>query len=268
MLRVKPAPRHRPLRLALLTLTLFAVAGFVGLQDEERVGEPRFQGRPLRYWLAQMSNPAADEARIREAFREMGPQSVPVLLDLARQPDGLWTSVYTRLYELSPAAVRSLLPFPETAGLRRQHCQWGLYLSVLGPRAGTDVRYLVAGLKSPAVRDRLVVVNLLGGLAVRSKPALQGLKQALHDPEVRVRRQAALMWFHADPHSAVAVPQLLETLASPSALLRSDAALALGRVGRDDPRVEPALRKALADPSEYVRTEAAEALARLAHARE
>ena len=255
-------PRHYNLRLALLGL-VFAVVAVVCFRGEEQLAEPMYEGRPMRYWLRQMSDPRADEASIRRAFREMGPEAAPLLLHLAKETDGVWKRSYVRCYELAPGVIRRVMPVPETAGLRRQHCQWGLHLSVSGPKGVRDARYLVAALASPFTRDRLTIVNLMGSLGPSSKVATQALMQALKDPDARVRRQAALMLFHVDPTSAMGVPQLIETLTASSALLRSDAALALGRIGSRDPRVIVALQLALKDPSEYVRQEASEALGRL-----
>ena len=240
------------------------VAGGWWFQEEALFSEPAFDGKPLRYWLQAMANPDMKEARIREAFREMGPRAVPALLWHAKRPDPLWKSIYLRFYELAPEALRGVMPLPETAGMRSQYCQWGLHLSVAGPRAARDAHFLIEGLGSPFARDRVVIVNLLGSIGTASGRAINGLKQALKDPDPRVRRQAALMLFHADPSISEAVPQLIEALSAASPLLRSDAVLALGRVGRrSDTRVMAAIETAMHDPSEYVRAEAAEALARL-----
>ncbi len=252
------------LRLAFLGLVFLFVASGWWIQDEPEFLEPSHEGKPLRYWLGAMSNPKFGEARIREAFREMGPRAVPALVWHAKKADPPWNTIYRKGYELAPGFLRGWMPFPETAGMMSQYCQWGLYLSVAGPRAARDAHYLVEGLSSPFARDRVVMVTLLGGIGNKSKRAMNGLKQALKDPDPKVRWQAALMFFHADPSDPVAVPQLIEALGSPSAFLRSDAVLALSRVGgQSDTRVMAAIEKAMEDSSEHVRVEASEALTRL-----
>jgi HEAT repeat protein len=85
--------------------------------------------------------------------------------------------------------------------------------------------------------------------------AVPALVEALHDPEVQVRANAAFALGRLDPVPAEAIPLLAECAAHPDAGLRLNAALALqavpGRAAAD------ALRAHLGDPNPRLRLIAA-----------
>jgi HEAT repeat protein len=84
------------------------------------------------------------------------------------------------------------------------------------------------------------------------------LTKGLKDPEVEIRRNAALAFANiGGPESAVAVPVLLEALRNGEVSLRRQAALAFSPIGPAAREAVSELRKALTDPDEEIRHNAA-----------
>ena len=253
--------RYNHKRMGCLMAVFFALVAIVHDHNKYSLSyQPEFSGLTLRQWIQKMDDANTPTSDITKAFQEIGPRGVPYLLQLSQEEDGPLTKIYLRCYALVPNQLRSFLPFPTTAGLRRQRCHLGLYLCVRNAKSSRDVGYLVQALDSPNPRDKILVLNLLGTLGNSSEIAKRGIIKSLSSKEKSVRGHAALMLFHIDPLNPVGVPQLIEMLNFTNPLLRSDAALALGRTGTGNSNVIKALEWALSDISEYVRHEARESL--------
>ena len=162
---------RKPALLAALALALAVAAGvLVALWPKE----PRYEGKPMSYWLDQLAvsstpitgfnfsfTPAfKDQETVKNAVRILGPQCLPTLLSqLQARPN--WMSL-----NLDKAAQR---------------------LPILRPRL------VSAALVSSRRRWQAVVaIQVLGDTAKPLAPDLIALATTAHDPEVREAAQAAL----------------------------------------------------------------------------
>jgi HEAT repeat protein len=115
---------------------------------------------------------------------------------------------------------------------------------------------------------RLVIITLLlalGGCR-QAPPAMAGGKwaEALHSPDVRVRRKAAFTLGNIGPSDPAVLPALMGALADPDAAVRREAILALLKYGPGAQEAVPTLVEMRQhDRDAQVRADAARALQRL-----
>jgi hypothetical protein len=182
-----------------------------------RFKEPRFEGKPLTYWLSKYADaqvivvgyvdPAAVPTnRSVMAIRQIGPKGLPTLLNLAQAVD---PPVKTQALELRKKYSNS-----------RDNANWQFYYHSLA-RTGFE---------------------LLGSNAA---PAVPGLIKILSHPNEKCRQTAADCLGMIGPTAEKAVPDLIERLADTNDEAVGGAAFALGRIHRQPEVVVPALLKAL-----------------------
>jgi HEAT repeat protein len=99
-------------------------------------------------------------------------------------------------------------------------------------------------------------------LTAGGKPVSHWL-QALRDPDVRVRKKAAVKLGNVGATDPAAVPALAGALKDRDARVRAEAALALLRIGPAAREAIPALAAAQDDPDPTVRAFAGKALAKV-----
>jgi HEAT repeat protein len=99
-------------------------------------------------------------------------------------------------------------------------------------------------------------------VTVHGKP-VEHWVQALHDPNVRVRQQAAQVLGNVGSSDPAVVPALAGAVKDPEPSVRSAAVLSLLRIGPDARGALPTLREAQNDKDPKVRSQAAKALARI-----
>jgi HEAT repeat protein len=103
---------------------------------------------------------------------------------------------------------------------------------------------------------RKAVVTALGKLGDG-----ESLLDALDDPDMTVRREAAFALVQQQKNYSVALPTLLGFLLDPTESIRQKAVTALGKYGNDRPEVLHALLRSLSDEDPFVREEVAAVLA-------
>lgn len=130
-------------------------------------------------------------------------------------------------------------------------------LKEIRPKKGTDTSQLRAALTDSNYSVRTEAVAVLDGLGAKEDVAAQ-LAVQLDDPDVNVRRAAAVGLGNLRETAAPAVVGLVPLLGDPEEDVRREAALALGKI-RAKEAIRP-LCSSLRDASEAVRARAAEAL--------
>jgi HEAT repeats len=122
-------------------------------------------------------------------------------------------------------------------------------LTVLGPRAKSEVHALVASLRDELADIRAGAARMLGERGTDAREAVSALiPLSQYDPDPRVRVEGAAALWRIDRHPGRVIPTLIESLGVADELVRWVAADCLGDIGPDALAAAPALRAALAKP--------------------
>lgn len=140
-------------------------------------------------------------------------------------------------------------------------------LGILGSRRGEAkiivLPAVIGSLDDPDVEVRRKAAVLLGDWEEPAEPAVRALIKALDDPDVGLRQTAArsLSVIHADP--GVVLPALLRKFDDPDDNMRHQIAYVLGNLGQDAKPAVPALVKALGDKNVMIRNNALSSLEKI-----
>jgi len=207
----------------------FAFAVFLGmilLYENQLPADPVYHGRKLSRWLqtyASSSRGSPGWQEVDEAVRNIGTNSVPLLLQLFRARD---SSLKLKLVAL--AGRQRIIEFHFiTAEMR--HREASMAFIALGDIAKDSVPELIKIFYSPdsSIQSRCAVEDALGWIGPNACPAL---------------------------------PLLLQTTTNFNATLRANALWALGEMKVEPQLCVPALVQALQDTNEWVQTSAVHAL--------
>ena len=231
----------------LAALFLAALAVLLALQ-RNRPPDPLYQGKPLSYWLAgydqanfriKHPNPPAMPtwAEANEAIRHLGTDSLPLLLDMLRQPnptpkDRVAMTIRKRFFAKAPPSWLAL----DNPGLK------SLYgLQALGPAASNAVPQLIVIFDNDHSSFQHDAVPLvLRSIGPPASQAMPSLVQALNENRVGAGNVfIAIQGIHAEPQ--LAVPALIKYLNNSDWAIRAFAANALGAYGKDAQSAVPAL---------------------------
>jgi HEAT repeat protein len=220
-----------------------------------------YHGKPISAWVQALQDPdEAARAQATESLVEICwglAKVLPALGDVLKQAD-IVTRVRTaatlgefgsRLLMLVPglrAALRAAVLTATDPDVRSAASQ---ALVQIGPHARSPIPVLVDNLKDQLPTIRWSSANALGEHgpeALHAVPALTAA--ALHDPDRRVRVEAAVAIWRIDRRHLRVVPVLSEALADPDEVIRWIAADCLGDIGADAQEATPALREALKLP--------------------
>lgn len=138
-------------------------------------------------------------------------------------------------------------------------------LGKVGEYAKTILNGMAEALKDPEPTVRAAVAEALGRIGDDAKGAVPALKPLLKDADAGVRLSAAFALGRVGPDGATAVPELSAALAGDTeTAVRKEAARAFALMGLDAKAAVPALTKGLReDKSEEVRQQAALALGKM-----
>jgi HEAT repeat protein len=239
--------RRNVLSLAVLVFAL--VCG--PLWGEEKRPEPRYEGKPIAYWVERLQKAESEQHRLEatQAIRAFGSDAAPAIPALVEMLD-----------DRSPD-FRKLV-----ADL----------LYGLGPDANAAVPALVRSLKNQTARDPALVIKILRGVAgPDTREAVPELTKALQSEWADVRVNAALGLLRIEKNARAVVPVLGAALVAERypnlygsgtefSILTTSAARALGNLGPDAREAVPQLKKAaLYHEDSDVRVEAAEAIKKI-----
>jgi len=242
-------------RRILWLLVALTVMGGVVVYLKSRTEEPRYQGRPLTYWVKRLWHP--DEGvseKAQAAIRQMGTNAVPSLIRMLGERDSKWVPVYNR-------AVRKVggeCLYFRMAGSR----SWlaADALRFIGPAAKDAIPFLIANMtnwptSAGAAGPYVYALEFIGTNSI--VPLVNALSH--QNPEVRWHAGIALPFHHTN--LVLALPQLLELLRAEDAADRETVVRLLGFITTEPQTVVPVLTECLRDKSADVRHRAVYALA-------
>jgi HEAT repeat protein len=248
-------------RRILLVGLFLALIGGLGCLLWLHPGEPKYQGKPLSFWLDQEylgTNGYGDTIKAEEAVRTAGSNAIPTLLRMISANDSPLKLKLLALaqkqhffavrhvpaeqqhragvmgiYKLEAAAIsaepgliriyeRNISPDSQSSAIHA--------LSFLGPAAKGAVPTLLRALKNPVPEVRRDAAATLG--AIHSEPALvvPALIKALDDTNWDVRDTTCAWLSVFAPESKLAVPRLVKMLDDGDSMARDAAADALWRI--------------------------------------
>jgi HEAT repeat protein len=201
-------------------IVLFAVVLMSGppcarLGAEEK-REPRYQGKPLPYWVERLRKAESEEQRYEAAtaLKEFRPDAVPAIPDLLEMLDDRSKS------------------FRELAGS---------ILANMGPAAKSAAPALIRMLKEKTARSPEVVIDILGHINPDPREAVPLLTALMHDPKQGY--QAVIALGQMGPPAKEAVPNLIKALEDPE--VDAFAVFALCAIHASPKTVLPALRRTI-----------------------
>ena len=210
----------------------------------------------------------ADDPKARATadveLRRLGPQAIPLLLQLLRhESETIRRTVADLLIDLAPHTA-SIQPALRRALRDEDSVVAGdaaRALGALGTKASPSVLALVAALAHDDPYVRIYAAEALASIGPSAATATQALARALGDPIPGVRWAACEALASIGPAAQVAVPQLIDALQDEYLYVRIFAAGALGSIGPKAQSAKEALTAATHDP--VLRDEAEWALSRI-----
>ncbi len=251
-------------RIAVVAVLAALIALCDRLSAEEKL-KPRFEGKPLTYWVERLQNSGTDHDRrlAADAIVAFGSDASPAISALVDMLDD------------------------RSAGFREQV---GWILKKLGPVAKTAAPALIKSLKEKTARSPKVVIVVLGAIGAEAKEAVPVILPALDDEDLAlvnaavealcqigrdseevppavakaIRRAKVFRWIQLLPDlGEKAVPILVELLDDPLPAYRQICAEALDKIGPPAKEALMPLKKKLRDEDVNVRVSAAVALWRI-----
>ncbi|MDB6121252.1 MAG: repeat protein [Pedosphaera sp.] len=275
-------------RIAIIAIVSFAlVVGVVVIVKSRSNPGPVYQGQTAQYWLTQVFT--TNQQTALQAFREMGTNASPVLVNAFEKSDGLWDHWYQGNYPKLPARARKHLAPPirdrdlwnsvDLVLLNNQNIRLPLrdverllrdkthddargYVSravahSIGPKNKDYVPILIECLDDPDRGIRGMSASMLGRIGQEAKAAVPGLTNALKDPSDNVRMEAARALWRIDRQTNTAAKVLREVANSQGLHTRGWARISLSEVVPNDPSVIPLIGELLQDKNRGLRMSAA-----------
>jgi len=215
---------------------------------------------------------AAVRQNIAWALGRIGPESIASLTAALRDPDPIVqreaaNSIGLFKDEIARKALPELLACCKVKNSGVRNAALNVLINILQEDDLEAAAGISEALGDPDLEVRqnaALALSAIGGkVAVPAVPILiDAIKQK---GNAEVRRQAAIALFNIGPDAHEAVPSLIQALADDDAELRTNAALGLGGIGPKAQPAVPHLVKLLANSKEQkaARVEAATALARI-----
>lgn len=294
-------------RAAILVVALIALILLYALVDPTRtvvgrvMGDEFYDGRPSRYWSAQLTGGPAEQSEARETLASGGAEAWPVLRDMYDSATDAELQIV--LLELMGDCGAPAAEVEETlvGALQTEdpHVQ-GVALSAI-PKAGisadvavpTIVKFLTSensviasralseykSAAAPALPELLAVmhdeslntearwnaIRTIGKIGPDAISSLPDLIAALDDEEDTIREHSAEAIGDIGPTTAEeGVPALIPMLKDPATRVRRDAVRSLGYIGEASRVAVPQIIELIDDPEEIVRDAAKTALETIA----
>ena len=268
----------RTIRTLALAVVLFVIAG-VAIVTFREPG-PRYHSHALGYWLGELaSNDVESQARARDAFREMGTNAYPFLMERLEAVPSKRTNPVREWLRCLPfirssnsdslaqsiAAMEALAIIAPPLGPRApefvQHITNipvpGLILANMGEPA---LEPLAAGLTNNDWQVRFDAAHTLANCTCDISRVHPALLRALDDPHPGVSRMAAKALGTRKSNDKQLVPSLIMKSSNADAPVRLNIIFSLGLLAQTDTNAISALIFAMDDSNPLVRREATNAL--------
>ena len=256
---------------------LFAILAVLGgagafLTGAEKRPEPRYEGKPLSYWVGRLQKCERDDdrQRVAEAIKAFGPDAAPAVPALLAMLDDrskdFRTLIASILCEVGPGA-KSAVPDLVRSLEKKTARSPALVIRILG-RIGPEAKEALPALLE-ALKDRSLQDEAVGALCSVRPPAgiaIPALRKAIRDAKAheRERLYAAFSLLEPLPKlGSAAVPLLLEFLTEEEAEWKCWSARSLAKIGAEAKDAVSALTKLLSHANPDVRLDAASALWRI-----
>jgi len=229
--------------------------------------EPRYQNRPLSYWVAMLAGPQARRPEAKEApaaVTTIGTNALPFLLDWIQYEPPPWNA---KLTEVIARLKRTLPEEPhhrsgrEYLAVAADRALW-----ILGTRALPAIPELTRLMNDPSRPE--TARRAAGALRAFGTNSLPVLLAVVDNPKHPCRTTAILalqiMRRHFGPAIDPALPHLIQCLDPTNGLSAPGwAARALGEFKSAPQLVVPALTNCFSNGNKYLRITCAEGLARI-----
>ncbi len=240
------APKSKWLKRAgILVGILVAVLLFVWLSG---LSEPSYDGRRVSYWFKESCrsgqfNRANDNLNDHEgcveAFRAMGTNAVPYLVDQAfdfRKESATWSNISRLLNDAPPS-----WPVPRPISSWNRIGEATAMLQEIKPPASQLLALMQKHLKATNGHEHRQALYVLGASGEGAAQVVPYLTAALKDNDTWSRRLAIQSLGWIGPQAEAAVPDLIELLneAPDTNYLAANVAVALGKIG--SPKAAPAV---------------------------
>ncbi len=253
--------------------------------------EPRYQGRSLREWVALRGNEtgAIKPSDYEQAIRQMGPSTVPYLVQWVEEPPWRYPLfrkaepvlakfrvpvLGARTYSLAPlseafrclgpdadTAIAQLSSLLQTSTVRQVAVRAACCLASLGDKGAFP---LLTGITNQSARFRDECLSQVPHLGSNALPLIPSLVECLKDQDPWFSAATATILANLKLRPEIVVPALIQSLRSKDLVLRRSAAVALIGFGSSARSAAPALQEALADPDADLRQDARMALHHIA----
>lgn len=251
-------------KLIFLGAGLLLVAAVTILLFIRKRSEPTFEGKGLRYWVAETDNwQGSEDEPVAKAFRSMGTNSIPGLLKLLQTKDSAfktWTLAPNARFPSHQARLRiAALLRSEPSDASDKRYSASLAFHFLGQDAISAVPSLTRLLQDPQT-----TIDAARALAQMGPQSIPTLLQAATNSHRDVRSSAIGALSILGPKAGPAVSELLKALGDQDYYVRSSAAWTLGCLGPEyRAAIFARLTRAMTDTHPNVRAKAAEALGKL-----
>ncbi len=241
--------KRRFLVLVGVVLLLLLAAAFLGGVFDS---VPSFQGKSARRWAQGLKSQSVPEDEVMEAFKKMGTNSIPMLLQGLPREEPNWRKWQRLAWSKLPGSFQSRFPLaPPPPFYSYQVCAVNV-LRGIGPESSGLV---IEALRNGRPEVRATCAWALGGLNTNSLVIVPELIRALSDPDANVRMYAANSLGEFGPASSAAVPGLIKASLNDSdsgpnghkAYVRDATIRALGEIGPQARAAVPALKQLLQD---------------------
>jgi HEAT repeats len=227
-------------------------------------GEPRYEGKPLQYWLARSRNerlPTSEQDKTRAAILCIGTNNLPLLLEWFReeQPPDYEPAYYKAINWL--LSRQRLTRFRLEATYRWSRPSMAFAVFAEYPQvAETAIPQFVAMLN-----DKELLTKGLAGMVLgkTGKPAIPALLAALSHTNDIARAIAVYALGENGTNATHLRPNLEAMLSDRSIFVRLNAAGALGKLGGDPEIIVPVLLQCFHEGDSDTRSYALDFLSKL-----
>ncbi len=174
----------------LFCVLLIIFAGVMAWQMDQ-LREPRYQGRRLSLWLADLDFKSASDSVARDnalrAVRAIGTNGLPRLAKMLCTRDSVWREALIRL---DPKLPFFHMPVTSASGIRARAL---LGYGALGTVAEAGVPVLIQVMQEESSpRIRACAASALGHIGRSARAAVPVLRKATEDANEEVRRSAMM----------------------------------------------------------------------------